>query len=159
MFDLVVSSLISRGSSALIRVLIRQHYALDNYIFGCSNLYYYITIVIPVFLQTLIPNCQCESIFRYQFMAHDTLSLDIHLPTFGDGTLISSSTVLVFFNVVLNSHNRILMWCLGKWSNTCSNYGTCRDSPVSCHLYPEMGHVHSEHHTIHLLALYVIISL
>jgi hypothetical protein len=58
------------------------------------------TIVIPVFLHTLIPNCQCGSILRYRFMTCDTLSLDIHLPTSGDGTVLSSSTVIPSSTVI-----------------------------------------------------------
>jgi hypothetical protein len=82
-------------------------------------------------------------------MACDTLSLDIHLLTFGDSTVISSSTDIRSCNVALNSHNRILI-------DQTPALIPRRNSPVNHHIYPEMGYVHSEHHhTIILLALYV----
>jgi hypothetical protein len=65
--NFVVSLSIRRCSSKFMNVTIWELCTFDSQIFGCVKFYYYNSIIITNFVQTLIPSCWFENIFPAYF--------------------------------------------------------------------------------------------
>jgi hypothetical protein len=60
--NFVVHLSLKTGPSVFMNVAMRQHGAFDNQVFKCDKVYYSNSIIIAIFLWTLIPDCRFENI-------------------------------------------------------------------------------------------------
>jgi hypothetical protein len=67
MVNLVVRLSIRRRPIEFMNVTMWEDRTFDNKIFGCGKLHYCNSIVITIFVQTLIPNCWFENVFHTGF--------------------------------------------------------------------------------------------